>query len=260
MRGRERGFFVSEHGGAAGRGGAGARPASGPTITACRFCPAARAAIARIGTIEVDNGPAEEVRHRVRVSPGSSFSPTPSGSRTTARRSASASTILAGWERAGAALAAAEGKRAGERRQKLMATRRARRAGRSRSCTRACSTPRARACVPRPRSSSSTAASSPSRARRRGTGAAGRRRDHRRHGQDPFARAVGFARAPRRGRRAHDDCRRRDHRARHGGEREGGPAAARRVRGGQRRRSARRAGRAPQQDQRSKNRPKATYC
>ena len=83
--------------------------------------PGGEAAIARIGTIEVDNG-----REKKRVTEyeitGLELQPDTIWLEDDGEAFCVGITILAGWERAGAALAAAEGKRAGEQRQKLMAT------------------------------------------------------------------------------------------------------------------------------------------
>ena len=119
-RGRERGFFVSEHGGAEEEAVL-ARALLRAHDHRLPLLPGGQAAIARIGTIEVDNG-----REKKRVTEyeitGLELQPDTIWLEDDGEAFCVGITILAGWERAGAALAAAEGKRAGERRQKLMAT------------------------------------------------------------------------------------------------------------------------------------------
>ena len=119
-RGRQRGFFVSEQGGAEEEAVLARALLRAPDHR-LPLLPGGEAAIARIGTIEVDDG-----RETKRVTEyeitGRGLEPDTIWLEDDGEAFCVGITILAGWERAEAASAASEGKRAAERRQTLLAT------------------------------------------------------------------------------------------------------------------------------------------
>ena len=118
-RGRERGFFVSEQGGAEEEAMLARALLRAPDHR-LPLLPGGEAAIARIGTIEVDNGRAKKRVTQYEIT-GLELQPDAIWLEDDGEAFCVGITILSGWERAGDALSAAEGKRAGERRRQLVA-------------------------------------------------------------------------------------------------------------------------------------------